>query len=190
MRKSNIQKLTLAGILTAIAFVLMFFEFPLPLFPEFLKIDLSDIPAIFGAFAMGPLAGVAIEFVKNVLHFMAKGATGGIGELANFTCGAVLVIVAGLIYKTNRSMKTAVIGIVAGVIAMAVAMSLFNYFVFIPMFYPTMPKEAVLTLIKTAIFPFNLVKGAIAGVVALFAFKGLMPVVNKFAFNLEEGEKS
>ena len=186
MNRSNIQKITLAGILAAIAFVLYFFEFPIPLFPEFLQIDLSDIPAIFGAFAMGPLAGVAIEFVKNILHFVAKGATGGIGELANFTCGSVLVIIAGLVYKTNRSMRTAIIGITGGIIGMAITMSLFNYYIFIPMFYPEMPKDAVILLIKTAIFPFNLVKGIIAGVVALFAFRGLLPVVNKFAFNIEE----
>lgn len=186
MKTTNIQKLTLTGILSAIAFVLMFFEFPIPLFPEFLKVDLSDIPAIFGAFAMGPLAGIGIEFVKNVLHFLVKSTTGGIGEMANFTCGAVLVLSSGLIYKMKREMKFAIIGIFVGIVTMAFAMSLFNYFVFIPMFYPEMPKDAVLALIKTAIFPFNLVKGVIAGVIALLAFKGLMPVINKFAFTLDE----
>lgn len=189
MNKSSIQKITLTGILSATAFVLMFFEFPIPPFPDFLKIDLSDIPAIFGAFAMGLLAGVMIEFVKNVLHFIAKGETGGIGELANFTGGALLAGVAGLIYMMNKTMKIAIVGIIAGVICMAFAMSFFNYFVLIPLFYPAMPKETILVLIKTAIFPFNIVKGIIVGTIALFAFKGLKPVINRFAFNIEKSKK-
>ncbi|EQI38644.1 putative riboflavin transporter [Clostridioides difficile Y215] len=47
----------------------MFIQAPIPgIFPDFLKIDLSDIPAIFGGMSLGPLVGFGIVVVKNVLQ--------------------------------------------------------------------------------------------------------------------------
>ncbi len=93
------------SLLSAISFVLMLFEFPLGIFPEFLKIDLSDLPALIGGFALGPVAGVIIIGIKNVLHFLIKSQTGGVGELANFIVGAALVFPASLVYNHNKSRK-------------------------------------------------------------------------------------
>ena len=67
-RKSSIQNvrmLTMTAVLSAIAFVLAFFEFPVPLSPTFARMDLSDLPALIGAFAYGPVSGILIEFVKT-----------------------------------------------------------------------------------------------------------------------------
>src|SRR5512138_3091678 len=76
------------GVLTAIATVLMLFEFPLWFAPGFYKIDLSDVPILIGSFAIGPLAGLIMEFIKNLLNLMINGTTtGGIGELSNFVIG-------------------------------------------------------------------------------------------------------
>ncbi len=181
MNKSSIRKLTLTGLLSAVAFVLYFIEFPIPFFPTFLKIDLADIPAIIAAFSMGPISGVAVELIKNIFGFLTKTTTGGIGEMANFTCGTVLVLIAGGVYMINKSIKSAIIGLLIGALTMALTMSIINYYVFIPMFYPEMPMDQVLTLIKTAIFPFNLIKGIIIGLISIFTFKGLYPIINKFA---------
>ena len=89
-RKSSIQNvrmLTMTAVLSAIAFVLAFFEFPVPLSPTFARMDLSDLPALIGAFAYGPVSGILIEFVKNALQLLTS-STGGIGELANFIMGS------------------------------------------------------------------------------------------------------
>lgn len=186
MNKSSIRKLTLLGLLSAIAFVLYFIEFPLPPFPPFLQIDLSDIPAIIAAFSMGPISAVAIELVKNVLHFFVKGTTAGIGEMANFTCGSIFVIVTGLIYKTNKNIKTAIVALAVAAISMALVMSVLNYYILIPLYSPKMPMNDVLALIKTAIFPFNLIKGIIIGFISILTFKGLQPIINKFAMGLNK----
>lgn len=94
----NVRTLTMTAVLSAIAFVLAFFEFPVPLSPSFARMDLSDLPALIGAFAYGPAAGILIELVKNALQLLTS-STGGIGELANFIMGSSFVAVAGLIYK-------------------------------------------------------------------------------------------
>jgi len=101
---STLLKITM---LSAIAFILMFLELKVPLFPEFLKIDISDLPALVGAFAFGPLAGVLVELIKNLLHLL-RTSTGGVGELANFLVGIALVIPAAYVYTKNK-LKTLII---------------------------------------------------------------------------------
>jgi len=121
MNDSRLNKQIRIALLSGIAFVLMYFDFPLPIFPVFLKIDLSDIPALIGAFALGPVAGVVIELIKNILYTLIKGSSSMlIGEFANFAIGATWVFVAGFIYNRNRTFKTAIIGLVSSVLAMTV----------------------------------------------------------------------
>ena len=98
---TNVRKMTMTGLLSAVAFLLMFFDFSVPLMPAFIKMDLSELPALIGSFAMGPVAGVVICLIKNILHLM-KTSTGGVGELSNFILGAVFVFTAGMIYKKDR----------------------------------------------------------------------------------------
>ncbi len=84
MKNSQLSYITKVGVLSAVAVILYYLEFPiLPAFP-WLMIDFSEIPVLLGGFALGPVAGVLIELIKNILHFIFKGATGGVGELANF----------------------------------------------------------------------------------------------------------
>ena len=91
MKKNTTHNLTVAAMLSAVAFILMFIEFPLPmLIPSFVKMDFSDLPALLGAFALGPVYGVVISFMKNLLHIIIKGtSTACVGELCNFMLGAV-----------------------------------------------------------------------------------------------------
>ena len=131
MKKSTTHNLTVAAMLSAVAFILMFIEFPIPmLIPSFVKMDFSDLPALLGAFALGPVYGVVISFMKNLLHIVIKGtSTACVGELCNFMLGAVFSAVAGVIYKHHKSRKTAIIGAIAGAAAMAVFSVPSNYFI-------------------------------------------------------------
>lgn len=90
------------------------------------------MPALIGAFALGPIAGVMIELIKNLLHFITKTSTGGVGELANFLIGAAMVIPSGIIYAKSKKKSTALIGMLIGTILMATVGSLTNYYILIP----------------------------------------------------------
>lgn len=124
----NVRMLTMTAVLSAIAFVLAFFEFPVPLSPSFARMDLSDLPALIGAFAYGPVSGVLIELVKNALQLLTS-STGGIGELANFIMGSSFVVAAGLIYKHHKTKKTAILACLIASVIMGVVATVVNYFI-------------------------------------------------------------
>ncbi|MGN0978539.1 MAG: ECF transporter S component, partial [Faecousia sp.] len=175
---------------SAIAYILAFVEFPVPLSPSFARMDLSDFPALIGAFAFGPLAGVLIEFVKNALQLFST-STGGIGELANFLMGVSFVFSAGLIYRCHKTKKTAWIAGIVGSIVMGVAAVLSNYFILLPLFEQFMPLEQLiasfaefLPFIHTKLdvvlynaFPFNVLKGLVISIVTMLVYKRLRPVL-------------
>ena len=193
MKKDTTHNLTVAAMLSAVAFILMFIEFPIPmLIPAFIKMDFSDLPALLGAFALGPVYGVIISFMKNLLHIVIKGtSTACVGELSNFILGAIFSAVAGYLYKHHKSRKTAIIGAVAGAVAMGVLSVPSNYFVVYPAYvqFYHMPLEAILgmyqailpsadSLIKCLIIfnlPFTLVKGLLDAVLCMLIYKPLSP---------------
>ena len=196
MTKDTTHNLTVAAMLSAVAFILMFIEFPVPmLIPAFIKMDFSDLPALLGAFALGPVYGVIISFMKNLLHIVIKGtSTACVGELSNFILGAIFSAVAGYLYKHHKSRKTAIIGAVAGAVAMGVLSVPSNYFVVYPAYvqFYHMPLEAILgmyqailpsadSLIKCLILfnlPFTLVKGLLDAVLCMLIYKPLSPILH------------
>ena len=139
----NIRMLTMIALLSAISFILAFFEFPVPLSPAFAKMDLSDFPTLIGAFAFGPVAGVTIEFVKNALQLLST-STGGIGELANLIIGGSFVFTAGLMYKLKKTKSNAWISCIVGSAVMGIIAAVTNYFILLPMFELFMPLDQLI----------------------------------------------
>lgn len=194
VRRTDTSKVVKIGMLSAVSIVLMMFEISFPIFPFFLKMDISDIPALVGTVAMGPLAGVLIELIKNVLHLF-KTSTAGVGELANFLTGIALVVPIGVMYKKNHTLKNFVIGSIIGACVMVVVACVFNYYILIPAFakaFGTDIEEFVgianavtpmvvdfKTLIFFSIAPFNLLKAVIVAPVAYLVCKVLKPVFNR-----------
>ena len=131
--RSKVRTMAQVGMLSAIAVVLMLFEIPLPFAPAFYEIDFSEVPVLVGCFAMGPAAGVAIEFLKILLNFAINGtATAGVGEIANFLIGCSLVVPAALIYKFKKTRTGAIVGMAAGAVFMTAVGCLLNAFVLLP----------------------------------------------------------
>ena len=179
MRNSKLQLMTKIGVLSALSYMIMFLEFPLPFFPPYLKIDLSDIPAIVGAFAFGPIAGVVIELVKNVLHLITKTETGGVGELANFLTGASFVLASSMIYFESKNKKSAVLGLAVGTVVMTAVMALANYYILLPFYLGTAPSPDTLGLIWSTTVPFNMIKGIIISFITILIYKRLSPILHK-----------
>ena len=187
---SKTRKLTAAAILAAAAYLLAFLEFPVPLTPAFARMDLSDLPALIGAFAFGPVTGVMVELVKNLLGLMTS-STGGVGELANFLMGASYVFTAGAVYKHRKTKRMALIGGVAGSIAMGIMAAITNYFILLPMFEQFMPLEEIIAAFGEFIpfiytkldvvlynaFPFNVLKGLVITAVTMLIYKKLSPIL-------------
>ena len=195
--RSRTHKLTITAMLSAVAFILMFIEFPIPaLIPSFVKMDVSDLPELLAAFSLGPIYGVAVTFLKNLLHIVFKGTTSAyVGELCNFLLGAVFSMAAGFIYQRKKSRKSALIGAVVGAALMAIVSVPLNYFVVYPAYVVCygMPLEAIIgmyqailpssdSLIKClTIFnmPFTFCKGMLDVLLCFLIYKPLSPLLHK-----------
>ncbi|ALG49769.1 ECF transporter S component [Clostridium perfringens] len=155
----NTNRFIKLSLLSAIAVILMYIDFPvIPIFP-WLKIDLSDVPALMGAFAFGPLAGLIIELMKNLLILIVKGTgTGFVGELANFLVGVALVWPAALVYKKNKTKKTAILGMVLGVLCIEVVGILANVYLLLPAYGMAMSKAELMQYVTVGLIPFNGIK--------------------------------
>ena len=127
------RKLAMAGMLSAAAFVLMYLEIPIPIMPSFIKFDFSDLPALIGAFALGPIWGVIIELIKNLLHLVVSQSM-FIGELSNFILGATFTLAAGLVYMKKKTKKNAFIAGLIGALVMAIVSIPSNYFLVYPVY--------------------------------------------------------
>ena len=195
--RSRTHKLTVTAMLSTVAFLLMFIEFPIPaLIPSFVKLDISDLPELLAAFSLGPVYGVAVTFLKNLLHILIKGTSSAyVGEMFNFIMGSVFAFSAGLIYQWKKSRKSALIGSLVGAVLMAVLSVPLNYFVVYPAYVVCygMPMEAIIgmyqailpsadSLIKClAIFnmPFTFFKGILDVLLCFLIYKPLSPLLHK-----------
>ena len=188
----NIAKV---GILSAIAYVLMFISVPLPIFPSFLKIDLSDIPAIFGGRSLGPIAGIAIVIIKNFLQGITASTTGGVGEFANVIIGGSYVLIICLFYRKWKNIKSVVAGGLVGIVAMTIMGCIMNYYIMMPLYATVygMPLDAIIqmgtvinskvtdlyTFVIWMIAPFNIIKATLMTVVTLPLFKKMEKILTK-----------
>lgn len=187
----NVRTMAIVAILSAIAYVLMFMEFSVPLMPGFIKMDLSDLPALIGTFATGPVGGILIALIKNILHLTVT-STAGVGELSNFILNAVFVLPAGLLYKYKRTKASACGGAVLGAVLMAAVSIVSNYFIVYPVYYNFMPEDTILAAYQ-AIFPgvdsilqslvlfnmpFTFIKAMISVVITFLIYKRLVPILN------------
>ena len=146
----NVRFLAVTAMLSAVAYVLMFLDFSVPFMPGFIKMDLSELPALIGAFSMGPSCGIFVCLIKNLIHLTIT-STGGVGELSNFILGVAFVLPAGLIYKFKKTRKSALIGALTGMVVMGVLSVFSNYFLTYPIYYNFMSKEAILEAYRAII---------------------------------------
>ncbi|MBQ2696367.1 MAG: ECF transporter S component [Clostridia bacterium] len=193
MRNEKIQWIAKVAILSAMSAVLMLLEFPLPfLAPSFYELDFSEVPALIGGFALGPLAGIVIEAIKILLNFILNGSiTGGVGELSNFVLGVAFVLPAALIYKQNKTKKSAFVGLLVGGLTMVILGCFSNAFVMIPLYSKMMPLEAIIAqaaaiwpvidntfkFVLLCVAPFNIVKAILVIAVTMLLYKRLSPIL-------------
>lgn len=188
------KNLVLMGMLGALAGVLMMFEFPLVfLAPSFYALDFSEVPVLVGTFAMGPAAGVVIEFIKIAIKLLMKPTTTGfIGEYANFVIGCALIVPAGMIYHTKKTKKSAIKGMAVGTLVMVLSGIAINALVMLPFYSNIMPLETIIeagaainpavsnvwTFALICVGPFNLLKGVVVSVVTLLIYKRISNLIH------------
>ena len=189
-RRLNLRAVAATAIFSALGTILMILEFSVPFVPSFLKFDFSDLPALIVSFAYGPLWGVAVCLVKNLLHLPFTSST-GVGELSNFILGTVFVLTAGIIYRFVKNKKGAIIGSLAGALMMSLLQFITNYYLVYPFYSNFMPMDAIIGAYQVIIpwvdnlwkalfainFPFTFIKGLLDSVICILVYKKLSPIM-------------
>lgn len=196
MRNATTNFITKVAILGTIAFILMFFDFPLPFIPSFYKLDFSEVAVLVGGFALGWKAAISIEAVKIVLSILFKGtSTAYVGELASFLMGVALTLPPVLLYQKNKTRKDAVRGLAVGIISFMIVGVILNYFVLLPAYsyFFHLPMDALigmgsaivpfikdrLTFVLFATTPFNLLKGFLVSLITIALYKHISPLLHR-----------
>ena len=190
---SKVRVLTGTAMLGAVAAVLMYLEFPIPIMPAFVKLDVSELPALIASFAYGPVSGILVCLIKNLIKLPST-STAAVGELFNFVMGALFVGVAGLIYKRNKTRKGAIVSALLGALVMAVVSVPYNYFIVYPAYVVMyhLPLDAIIGMYQAInpnvngllacllVFnlPFTFVKGALDAVLCFLVYKPLSPILH------------
>lgn len=193
-QKLNARMIAAIGVLTAVAVVLQYIEISIPLMPSFIKLDFSDLPALLGAFAFGPVAGILIELFKNLIHLLVS-QSGFVGELSNFLLGSFFVLVAGLIYRQKKTKFRALAAGLIGALVMALVSVPINYYIIYPMYYGILgfPEAAVLDMYQLLLpsvknifqallifnLPFTFVKGMICVLISMMIYKPLSHLLKR-----------
>ena len=189
MEKTN--KMIKISLLSAIAVILMYVDVPvIPPFP-WLKMDLSDVPALIGAFGFGPISGVIIELFKNILYILIKGSgTGFVGETANFLIGSALVLPAGIIYHRNKSKKNAILGMALGAISIEIVGILANVYFLLPAYGMHMSQAELIKYVTVGLLPLNGIKAMIVSIITYFLYKRVSVSIFKVESNFESTKKN
>jgi riboflavin transporter FmnP len=180
-RKLNVRAYVSIGMLSSIAFLLMLIQFPLPLFPNFLFVDFSDIPALIAALIFGPIAGILVELIKNILNYIQIGSFTGVpvGHIANFAAGIVFILPTYFVYNRLKTRKGMTLALISGTVTMAVIMSILNYLIILPAYTLLMGFPDMRNLVVPAILPFNILKGVMMSAIFMLLFIRMQTWINK-----------
>lgn len=197
---ANVRYLTMTAMLSAVAFVLMFLDFSVPFMPAFIKMDVSELPALIAAFSMGPVSGITVCLIKNLLHLFIT-TTAGVGELCNFLLGVAFVVPAGFIYRYKKNRKGALIGSLTGTLVMGAVSIPLNYYLTYPFYIKAYfgggegAVDAIVgmynaiasavgwemkNLIECLVVfntPFNILKGILCVVITFLIYKHISPFI-------------
>lgn len=189
-KRRTTKDMTTIAILTALASILFLIEIPIV---AFYKLDLSNLPVLLGAFAIGPWAGTVILLLKDLIG-MLHSTSMYVGELADFLSGLAFILPAAMLYWTGKTQKRAIWGMVIGTLVLIPVSVAINKFIMIPFFMNAygMPMEGVVSMATSVLpfvdtewklllcvtAPFNLIKGIVISLIAYFVYKPLSPMLH------------
>ncbi len=188
MKKTTLRHMTVAGLFGAIAFVLMFFSFSVPVISPFAEFDFSALPELIGGFVLGPLGAIYITIIKLLLKLLFKGSSSMFtGEIQNFILSLCYVLPAIFFYRKHKTKKGAIIGLTIGSIISIIMAVLTNIYLIFPAYIKLygMNWDGILeictnvnpmiqdipTMIAFSIIPFNVISRAVTSLITILIYK-------------------
>ena len=188
MKQTSVKKTVFIGMMGAVSAVLMLLNLSLPFAPGFLKFDISELPALFAGFFLGPLSGCGVVTVKILLNVLFQGSdTGYVGELMNVMGSICFILPASLIYRWKHTKQGAIIAMTVSTVLVSAAFIFINAYIAFPMYSQLygMPMDAIISmgtavnpmitdlpsLMLFSVFPFNLFKHGVTSFITYLIYK-------------------
>ena len=175
--RTNTKQLTLMAMLAAMAYVAMLITRPLPHVAGFLSYDLKDVVVAIAGFMLGAGPALLITLVVSLIEMVTVSSTGPIGLLMNVLSTGAFVLPAAVLYRRDRSLKSAALGLTLGVVLMTVVMLAWNYI--ITPLYMHVPREVVAGMLLPTFLPFNLVKGGLNAGITMLVYKPMVSALRR-----------
>lgn len=158
------------SILIGLSIILMYFRVNIPIFPQFLDYDLSDIPIFFIGLVFSPLWGVLALFIKNLLVcFIIGSFTFGVGELAGFLMMTPFIFIGSSLFNRLSGYKKYVLSYLCSTLSLIISAVFLNYFVILPLYSRVLEVDIVEIIGGSTMFgflafvivPYNIIKSII-----------------------------
>lgn len=196
MKRSSVRRLTMAAMMGAVAFVLMYFSFSVPFLSPFADFDFSYLPELIGGYILGPVGAVEIIAVKILLKLVFKGTSSMLtGEVQKFLLSCAYVLPAVLYYRRNRTRRGAVIGLVIGTVIGVITAIITNVYLIFPFYIKLygMDWAGIIdmcsavnpyihdlpTMVAFSIIPFNLISMTVISLIAMLVYKKISVPLKK-----------
>lgn len=196
MRQQSIQRLTTIALCGAIAFILKYMSFSVPVISPFAEFDLSALPELIGGFILGPLGGASIVVTKIALNLVFQGSSSMLtGEVQNLILSLAYLLPAVIYYRSHRTKHGAKIALLLGSLISIIVSVFTNLYLIFPAFMALygMNWDSIVqmctavnplikdvpTMVAFSIIPFNVVSRAITSVVVLLVYKRISIPIKK-----------
>ncbi len=196
MKRSSVRRLTMAAMMGAVAFVLMYFSFSVPFLSPFADFDFSYLPELIGGYILGPAGAVEIIAVKILLKLVFKGTSSMLtGEVQKFLLSCAYVLPAVLYYRRNRTKRGAVVGLAVGTVVGIVTAIVTNVYLIFPFYIKLygMDWAGIIdmcsavnpyihdlpTMVAFSIIPFNLISMTVISLIAMLVYKKISVPLKK-----------
>lgn len=166
------------AVFSALSFVISFLEFPIFPAASFLKLDFSAVFTLLGGYIFGPVGGVIICGVKELLCFLIKSSTGGIGEIANFIITTGFILLPTIVYKFKKGFLTVVWTLIVACLIQVSLSLLCNRFVNFPLFMGAGAGDAFRSLWHFVLL-FNLIKSVSICLITILLYKRVVNLIRK-----------
>lgn len=195
---TNTRRLLLTAIMGALAYIIMFFAFPIIPVVPYVQVDFSDVPILLLTFLQGPISGIAAAAIRSILHYIQTGGDAGypIGDVTGFLATISYILPIYYIVKGNSKRKIQAIvdktilpksngrillGYLCSIISLTVVMTILNYFVITPFYMAVMnfPIANMREYILLGIIPFNIIKGILVAIVSHIILVKVLPLLQK-----------
>lgn len=203
----SVKRLTMLATFSAISVAIYFIPgLSLPIFPGFLHLHISDMPALLAGYLLGPLSGVIVLLIRSLFGLLTTWSA-GIGELADFIIGCAFVLPAALIYARRRKLSGAVISLIVGILSSTAVAMLINWAFLIRAYSHFLPFESILKMVQLvfpktteqnfylyytffAVMPFNLLRGTLSALVTFLIYKSAGKFFEKLFSQKPRGRKA